>query len=86
MNRREIVSSMILSAGHDTKESILEIEFSDGEIWQYFDVPEAEWKRFIRSDSKGRAYKRTIKYQYGGSKQTMDSRNRVLSSDTAENT
>ncbi len=71
MNRRSIVSSMILSAGYDTKESMLEIEFSDGEVWQYFDVPASIWKKFIGSDSKGRSYKKTIKYQYGGSKLTM---------------
>ncbi len=71
MNRTDIVSSMILSAGYDTKESMLEIEFSDGEIWQYFDVPVSVWIRFIGSDSKGRTYKRTIKYQYAGSKHTV---------------
>lgn len=71
MDRTDIVSSMILSAGYDTKESMLEIEFSDGEVWQYFDVPLSVWKDLIRSDSKGRTYKRTIKYQYAGSKHTI---------------
>ena len=43
MQRVSVESATIRSVGYDQKTSTLEIEFSNGNINQYFDVP----KRFI---------------------------------------
>lgn len=41
MERQFVESSLATSIGYDPNNSTLEIEFkSNGQIWQYFDVPE----------------------------------------------
>lgn len=41
MNRTSVTSSNIASIGYDPSSLTLEVEFTDGSIYQYFDVPEA---------------------------------------------
>lgn len=63
MERVYVDSSMIVSIGY--KDSILEIEFkSNGQVWQYFDVPEHVYLEMISSDSQGKYFHRNIKGQY----------------------
>tara|TARA_R110001583_G_scaffold42735_2_gene135879 strand:- start:29133 stop:29342 length:210 start_codon:yes stop_codon:yes gene_type:complete len=68
MDRKSIESSMIRSIGHDADNSILEIEFNSGAIWQYFDFPEAVWYEFEGTDSQGKFFHREIKNQYSESR------------------
>lgn len=45
--RCKFASMIIASASYDAQCELLEIEFGyDGQIWQYFDVPEDIWYRF----------------------------------------
>jgi hypothetical protein len=54
MRRRRVESTTVLSLGYDAQRRVLEIEFKDsGEIYQYFDVPEWEYRAFLAADSKG---------------------------------
>jgi len=64
MERKSIESSMINSIGFDPSSSTLEIEFSNGAVWQYFDFPESEWYEFENSESQGKFFNREIKDQY----------------------
>ena len=64
MDRKCVDSTMIRSIGHDAENSILEIEFHNGAIWQYFDFPESFWYEFDATDSKGKFFLREIKNQY----------------------
>jgi hypothetical protein len=64
MDRKNVDSKMIRSIGHDADNSILEIEFNNGAVWQYFDFPESIWYEFDASDSKGKFFLREIKNQY----------------------
>lgn len=64
MERQNIDSTMIRSIGYDADNSTLEIEFNNGEVWQYFDLPESTWYEFDASDSKGKFFNREIKKQY----------------------
>ncbi|HEC0540727.1 TPA: KTSC domain-containing protein, partial [Klebsiella pneumoniae] len=53
MDRQPVVSSNIRSVGYDANDSILEIEFNNGAIYQYFDIPENIYSDLISSDSIG---------------------------------
>lgn len=43
-----------LSAGYDSKNYILTVQFRDGTLWNYYDVPPEMWDDFRAADSKGR--------------------------------
>lgn len=44
MVRIKVIMPEIASAGYDALCGILELEFSqDGQIWQFYDVPETVW-------------------------------------------
>lgn len=65
MDRNYIDSSMITSIGYDLLTAILEIEFkSNGQVWQYRDVPEFIWYEFESSSSKGKYFLSNIKNHF----------------------
>lgn len=47
MERLAVKSSMAKSIGHDPFQSILEIEFTSGEIWQFYKVPHDVYKEML---------------------------------------
>ena len=53
MTRTRISSEAIASVGYDAPARILEIEFSSGEIYRYFDVVQGEVDGLFRADSRG---------------------------------
>ncbi|WP_075205038.1 KTSC domain-containing protein [Klebsiella variicola] len=61
MDRQPVVSSNIRSVGYDANDSILEIEFNNVAIYQYFDIPENIYSDLISSDSIGGYLARHIK-------------------------
>ena len=65
MERDNVDSSMITSVGYDESTGTVEIEFkSNGQIWQYYDVPEATYNDFKRAGSLGKAFNAIIKNQF----------------------
>ena len=62
MERKYIESSMITSMGYDFQQAILEIEFkSNGQVWQYFDVPESLWYEMESASSVGKFFHSNIR-------------------------
>ncbi|MGO0792313.1 KTSC domain-containing protein [Herbaspirillum seropedicae] len=53
MNRDPVTSSNVTSVGYDPDSGTLEVEFHNGSIYQYFDVPEALYNGLIHADSVG---------------------------------
>lgn len=53
MERHELESSSIASAGYDRRRKVLEIEFSNGGVYRYYNVPEWLYDEFMRAESKG---------------------------------
>jgi len=43
-----------LAAGYDKKNFILTIQFRDGTLYNYYDVPPSLWREFRLADSKGK--------------------------------
>ena len=62
MERKYIESSMITSMGYDFQQAVLEIEFkSNGQVWQYFDVPESLWYEMESASSVGKFFHSNIR-------------------------
>lgn len=67
MERINVVSSNIRSVGYDAFDMVLEVEFNNGTVYQYYDVPEALYKGLMSADSHGKFLTEYIKkggYRY----------------------
>jgi len=64
MQRHPVHSSVLNSAGYDPARRILELEFKEGETWDYFNVSQSAYKKLITSDSIGRFFVKSIKGKY----------------------
>jgi hypothetical protein len=68
MERTAVQSSNIASIGYDNQSETLEIEFLNGSIYQYFDVPERVYEELMGADSHGKYLAHIIKGNYRYSK------------------
>lgn len=68
MRRQSVSSSNIASIGFDSQSQTLEIEFLNGGIYQYFDVPENVFNDLMNAGSHGEYLARNIKGSYRYSK------------------
>ena len=59
-------SSSIAAGRYDADSSVLEIQFSEGKIYKYVDVPRDIWLSLCRADSKGGFFQSNInnRFQY----------------------
>jgi DNA helicase HerA-like ATPase len=64
MERNPVTSSNVESVGYDAETMTLEVEFQDGAVYQYFDVPENVHNEFVGADSIGSYLAREIKGKY----------------------
>jgi len=68
MNRQSVTSSNIASIGYDADSQTLEVEFLNGGIYQYFDVPAHVYEELMSAGSHGQYLARNIKGVYRYSK------------------
>lgn len=61
MERQSVVSSNISSIGYDNGDSVLEVEFNNGAIYQYFDVPQHIHEEIMTAESIGGYLARNVK-------------------------
>jgi len=64
MDRTRVSSNNIRSIGYDAKNQVLEVEFLNGGIYQYFQVPEQVRNRLMAASSKGRFFGANIRDKY----------------------
>lgn len=64
MNRTPVSSSSIASVGYERETATLEVEFADGGLYQYFDVPEHEYEALVGADSIGSYFANQVKGVY----------------------
>lgn len=64
VNRTPVSSSSVASVGYDPNTMTLEVEFKNGSVYQYFDVPEAVYQELMIADSVGRYLNENIKNSY----------------------
>ncbi len=64
MNRVSVPSSNIRSIGYDKESTTLEVEFTSGDVYQYFNVPEHLYQQFLHASSPGQFLNDNIRYNY----------------------
>lgn len=61
MVRTAVTSSNLASVGYDPRGRVLEIEFLNGSIYQYFNVPADVYQSLMSAGSHGRYFDAYIK-------------------------
>ena len=61
MKRQPINSSDLVSVGYDVKNEILEIEFHQGRVYQYFDVPVKVYAELMNAEDNTKYFEQNIK-------------------------
>jgi hypothetical protein len=64
MQRTPLQSRAVLSAGYDPATQELELEFQNGRIYRYREVPAGVYEFLLRSPSKGGYVNRMIQSRY----------------------
>ena len=68
MDRKAVDSSMLASIGYDAKTQTLELEFNNGQVWQYRNVPPEEYEALMNADSHGSYARNNIIGEYDESR------------------
>ena len=64
ISREPVQSSAIAKLGYSKRRHILEIEFVNGAVYRYFDLPFSVYRDLISADSKARFYDSNIRKHY----------------------
>lgn len=64
MQREQVFSSNIASIGYDASSETLEIEFQDGYVYQYYNIPQGIYDALMAAPSKGRFLHSQIKDRF----------------------
>jgi len=64
IRRQPVPSTAVATAGYSKRLHIMEIEFCNGTVYRYLDVPAAVYRDFMSAESKARYYDWNIKGRY----------------------
>jgi len=64
MYRTPVSSTNICSIGYDSQSAILEVEFTSGDVYQYFNIPEHLYRGLMSASSKGQFLSDYIRNSY----------------------
>ena len=64
MERRPLGSSVLVAAGYDAEQQILELAFANGRVYRYASVPELVHRRLIKAPSAGEFFNAEIRDHY----------------------
>ena len=59
-----VESTTLASAGHDASSAVLELQFRNGAVYQYFSVPRGVFQSLLRAASKGGFFNQNIRGRY----------------------
>ena len=62
--RQRVESTAIAAIGYSKRRHILEVEFVNGAVYRYLDVPPAVHRELMSADSKARFYDSNIRRHY----------------------
>lgn len=62
--RQPVESSAVAAVGYSKRLHALEIEFRNGAIYRYLDVPISVYRELVAAPSKARYYDETIRHHY----------------------
>ena len=61
MKRTKVSSSNLASVGYNPVTKILEIEFLNGSVYQYYDVPQSVYDGLMKAESHGKFFYANIR-------------------------
>ncbi len=64
MQRVVVESTTVGAAAHDAQTAVLELQFRNGAVYQYFLVPRPVYRDLLRAPSKGRYFHQNIRGRY----------------------
>lgn len=64
MKRSAIKSSNLASVGYNKSKKILEIEFTHGGVYQYFEVPGEVYSKLLSAESAGKFFNSEIRDKF----------------------
>lgn len=64
MDRMPVSSSNLISVGYDEPSLTLEVEFKDGALYQYFDVPASVHLELLGAGSIGQYFAQNVRNTY----------------------
>ncbi|WP_418156807.1 KTSC domain-containing protein [Pantoea agglomerans] len=64
MERTAVSSSNLASVGYDADTLTLEVEFSNGTVYQYYDVPEGVFEELLNAGSVGSYFSHNVRNNY----------------------
>jgi KTSC domain len=64
LERSPVNSTNVAAAGYDPPTMVLEVEFLNGNVYQYFDVPAQVYEEFRQAASPGQFLNTNIKGSY----------------------
>ena len=64
MERLHLDSEALSSVGYDPAAHVLEVEFTSGRVYQYFDVPRHEVEGMLRAASRGAYFSERVRDRY----------------------
>jgi len=67
VQRKMVTSSVIAAVGYAEPDGILEVEFSTGRVYWYFDVPRREYDALLGASSIGHYFNTRIRNRYRSS-------------------
>jgi KTSC domain-containing protein len=62
--RQSVQSSAITKVGYSKRRHLLEIEFVNGAVYRYFDIPLSVYRDLMSAESKARFYDSNIRKHY----------------------
>ena len=64
MLKQSVVSTNLMSVGYDERTQTLEVEFLNGRVYQYYDVPSHMHEQLMQAPSKGQFFNTYIRNSY----------------------
>jgi hypothetical protein len=64
MKRQKVQSSNLASIGYDATSKTLEIEFNNGDIYEYYNVPQSIHNSLMNASSHGTYFSANIRNSY----------------------
>ncbi len=64
MQRAFVESTTLRSAGHDAQSAVLELQFQNGAVYQYWLVPRRVYRDLLGARSKGGYFNQNIRGSY----------------------
>ena len=64
MHRSPLESTLLASVAYCPARTLLELEFRDGSLYRFFDVPPTCFQELVASESKGTYFNRNIRNHF----------------------